>query len=76
MPTPKGELLVEWNIEKDGKDKALTVAIPKGMQVNLDLNSLKNKSDNLIRINGEQLKEELRKQDYLSLNEGDYLIHF
>lgn len=61
IPTPNGLFKIEWDFTSKEK---LTIEIPKGMKVKLDVKSLK--TTNEIKLNGKKVTE----TNFIHLNEG------
>ena len=67
IPVGEDRLFIEW---ETGKSKRLTVNVPVGFSIDLDVNSLK--SEGNILVNQKQVEGE----GILSLTEGEYTITF
>lgn len=74
VPTPLGKLLVSWNTQ--GEQGRLTLEIPTGMSVDLDLNSLEQGRGAVFRLNGRRLRPEKLKTGTLTLTKGKQEIVF
>lgn len=74
IPTPLGILKVEWN--KREANNWLTLDLPKGMEVQLDLKSLELAANSTISINGKEQAVSQLPNIYTLNKSGKYTISF
>ncbi len=71
VPTPQGDLEIEWNFDKNN---LLTLSIPKEMDIIVDLEKLNSNSNQSILLNGKIFKAGLKSS--LKLSNGNYILNF
>ena len=71
IPSPKGELKVEWNFQND-QGGNLTLKVPEEMRIKLDTHNLGN-GQQAILVNGKSAKV-LKNQ--IVIEKGDYVVNF
>ncbi len=75
VPSPFGLLSVDWEFEKAGGGE-LKLEVPTGMQVKLNVESLKIKAPKLIQVNNRGLSATEKNKTFTRLEAGKYLIEF
>ena len=73
VPSPLGPLFVKWQISSD---RELVLTVPGGMEVVLNLASLKLKEIIAIQVNGKTIAVDTEKEAFLSLEAGEHIIQF
>ena len=77
VPSPFGLLSVDWEFEKGGGGGGnLKLEVPTGMQVKLNVKSLKTKAPKLIQVNNRVLSAAEKNKTFTRLEAGQYLIKF
>ena len=75
VPTPEGNLFVKWDVTKKGV-KSLQLQVPGNMKIRLDLKSLLGGGATRISIDGRSLDQELKANQYFTLENGSHTVHF
>ena len=71
VPTPQGDLIIEWNFSKKN---ILSLSIPKKMDILIDLKKLNSNLNEPILLNGKIFNGGLKGP--LTLSDGDYTLSF
>jgi alpha-L-rhamnosidase len=74
IPTPQGNLLVEWNLNENNSE--LDLYIPDEIMVKLNLESLEIPKGKLVKLNGNVLDSSSASQQYLLLSKGKNVLEF
>jgi hypothetical protein len=69
-----GELSVEWNLKEN--NRKLTLEIPEGMTIKIDVKSLDSGNLTHIFVNGKKLKMNPDEKRYILLTAGTQLVEF
>jgi hypothetical protein len=75
IPTPLGDLFVEWKI-LDDSSKVLEIHVPEGMQVKFKINNLPNVFSESVELDGKELKTDQIKESHLIIGNGKHIIKF
>jgi hypothetical protein len=74
VPSPLGELKIEWNLKE--KNRRLTLEIPMGMIVKMDIKSLDSGNTKYIFINEKRIKLSVEKNPFIVLGTGRQQVEF
>ncbi len=72
VPSPMGNLKISWQRSKG----QLSLQIPEGMQVHLQLPSFSISDKDSLKVNGSSLSKAESQLDVLPLNSGTYLVEY
>ena len=75
VPSPHGTLFVKWQLTSSTKGE-LTLSVPEGMELMVDLPSLPATDLADIQLNAQDITEEALKEPYLFLETGKWVINF
>lgn len=75
VPSPHGTLYVKWQ-QISESERELSLEIPQGMSVAVDLVSLQSDKPSNIQVNSKVLSEVVKKSQDLLLEAGKYVIQF
>ncbi|TMM53408.1 hypothetical protein FEE95_20320 [Maribacter algarum] len=74
IPSPEGNLYVKWDLMNGAK--ILELNVPGEMKVKLDLKSLKNGKAGTIKVDGQDLNQDVKMNQYIALEKGKHMIRF
>ncbi len=74
IPSPEGNLYVKWDLMNGAK--ILELNVPGEMKVKLDLKSLKNGKAGTIKVDGQDLNQNVKMNQYIPLEKGKHMILF
>jgi hypothetical protein len=75
VPSPEGNLLVKWGVDKKGR-RSLKLEVPGEMKVNLDVESLGALNKKSISINGNVVALNPKEDPYIQFVKGKHHIQF
>jgi hypothetical protein len=74
IPTPTGIFRIEWNLKE--KNRSLSLDIPEGIIAKIDIESLGAEQGSKIKVNGKNIRINVAKDQYISLEAGTQLVEF